>query len=229
MRSASSGRKNCCRHGGSTAANSSSRTFDYGFSKTLDEAKKKWDERDVLGDMVRVIRQFRPLVIYSRFAGTPSDGHGQHQMAGYLTPLAYKVAADPTQFPEQIREGLRPWQAKKLYRSGGFGGAAPAGAATVQVDEGSVDPVLGRTFAEISLEGRSQHKTQEMGTIETRGAAASTLLAVDSGVQTARPERSIFDGIDITVPGLARLAGLPEGALRTELQAMDASARQALV
>src|SRR5947207_13508690 len=58
------------------------RTFDYGFSKTLDEARKKWDERDVLGDMVRVIRQFRPLVIYSRFTGTPSDGHGHHQMAG---------------------------------------------------------------------------------------------------------------------------------------------------
>src|SRR3954467_4979352 len=102
------------------------RTFDYGFSKTLDEAKRKWNERDVLGDMVRVIRQFRPLVIYSRFAGTPSDGHGQHQRAGYLTPLAYKVAADPTQFPEQIREGLRPWQAKKLYRSGGLGGGRPA-------------------------------------------------------------------------------------------------------
>src|SRR3954464_11951821 len=100
------------------------RTFDYGFSKTLDEARKKWDERDVLGDMVRVIRQFRPLVIYSRFTGTPSDGHGQHQMAGYLTPLAYKAAADPMQFPDQIRDGLRPWQAKKLYRSGGFGGAA---------------------------------------------------------------------------------------------------------
>ena len=78
------------------------RTFDYGFSKTRDEAAAKWNEREVLGDMVRVIRTFRPLVIYSRFSGTPADGHGQHQMAGYLTPLAFKAAGDPTQFPEQI-------------------------------------------------------------------------------------------------------------------------------
>src|SRR5688572_27795579 len=99
------------------------RSFDYGFSKTLDEAKAKWDEKQLLGDMVRIIRTFRPLVIYSRFSGTPADGHGQHQMAGYLTPLAFKAAADPAQFPEQLREGLRVWQVKKLYRgAGGPGG-----------------------------------------------------------------------------------------------------------
>ena len=53
------------------------RTFDYGVSKTLQEAQTMWDERQVLGDMVRVIRSFRPLVIYSRFSGTPADGHGR--------------------------------------------------------------------------------------------------------------------------------------------------------
>ena len=37
-------------------------------------------------------------------------------------------------------------------------------------------------------------------------------------------EQSVFDGIDVTVPGLAKLAGLPDGALRSELQAMDADA-----
>ena len=52
--------------------------------------------------MVRVIRTYRPLVVYSRFSGTPADGHGQHQLAGKLTPLAFKAAADPAQFPEQI-------------------------------------------------------------------------------------------------------------------------------
>ena len=93
------------------------RTFDYGFSKRREEAAAKWDEREVLGDMVRVIRMFRPLVIYSRFGGTPADGHGHHQMAGYLTPLAFKAAADPNEFPEQLQEGLRPWQARKLYHA----------------------------------------------------------------------------------------------------------------
>jgi LmbE family N-acetylglucosaminyl deacetylase len=134
------------------------RTFDYGFSKTLEEAAAKWDDRQVLGDMVRVIRTFRPLVIYSRFTGTPADGHGHHQMAGYLTPQAYRAAADPNQFPEQLREGLRPWQAKKLYRGAGFR-PDPANPPTVQVQEGIVDPVIGRSFAEISFEGRSPSRS----------------------------------------------------------------------
>jgi LmbE family N-acetylglucosaminyl deacetylase len=201
------------------------RTFDYGFSKTLEEASAKWNATQVLGDMVRVIRTFRPLVIYSRFTGTPADGHGHHQMAGYLTPQAFRAAGDPGQFPEQIQEGLRPWQPRKLYRTVR---GDPGNSATVQVQEGVVDPVVGRSFAEISLEGRSQHKTQEMGTIETRGPVASTLLLLDSRVDAPKPERSIFDGIDVTVPGLARLAGLPNDALRAELQAMNAAARKAL-
>jgi LmbE family N-acetylglucosaminyl deacetylase len=211
------------------------RTFDYGFSKTLEEATAKWDDRQVLDDMVRVIRTFRPLVIYSRFSGTQADGHGHHQMAGFMTPRAFRAAADPTQFPEQIREGLRPWQPKKLYRTAGRGGgpaagpaAAPADGPITQVQEGIVDPALGRSFAEISFEGRSQHKSQEMGTIETRGPIASALLRVESLVTAPTPERSIFDGIDVTVPGLARLAGLPDGAIRTELAAMDAAAKKAL-
>src|SRR6185503_15708862 len=83
------------------------RTFDFGFSKRCDEAAAKWNEHDVLGDMVRVIRMFRPLVMYSRWGGTPADGHGHHQLAGYLSPIAFKAAADPSEFPEQLQEGLR--------------------------------------------------------------------------------------------------------------------------
>src|SRR6188508_2063726 len=80
------------------------RAFDYGFSKTLAEAKEKWDEKVILCDAVRAIRTFRPLVVISRFTGTPADGHGQHQFAGYIAPLAVKAAADPKQCTG------RPWQ-----------------------------------------------------------------------------------------------------------------------
>jgi len=203
-------------------------TFDYGFSKSRTEAATKWGERDTLGDYVRVIRMFRPLVVYSRFSGTPTDGHGHHQEAGYLTPLAYKAAADPNEFPEQLREGLRPWQAKKLYR-GNFGNARPDAAnPTVQVQEGIIDPAAGRSYAEISFEGRSQHKTQAQGGIEPRGPIASTLTLVDGSVQVPRPEKSIFDGLDTTIPGLAKLAGLPDGSIRAELAAIDAAAKKAV-
>ena len=203
------------------------RTFDYGFSKSRAEAAAKWNERDTLGDMVRIIRMFRPLVIYSRFSGTPADGHGHHQLAGYLTPLAFKAAADPKEFPEQLREGLRPWQAKKLYRGVGFR-PDPANPASIEVQTGVVDPVIGRSYSEIAAEGRSQHKSQEMGSIEPLGPSASGLLRLETLVQAPAQEKSIFEGIDTTVPGLAALAGLPADALRPELQAMDAAARKAL-
>jgi LmbE family N-acetylglucosaminyl deacetylase len=200
------------------------RAIDYGFSKARSEAAEKWDERVVLGDMVRVIRAFRPLVIYSRFSGTPADGHGQHQLAGYLTPLAFKAAGDPKEFPEQVAKGLRPWQAKKLYRGVGFR-PDPKAPATLQVETGIFDPVLGRYYSEIANEGRSQHKSQEMGMIEPRGPQQSGLIRLDA---PDAKEQSVFDGIDVTVAGIARLAGLPDGALGAELQAIQASARRAL-
>ena len=66
------------------------------------------------------------------------------------------------------QQGLRPWQAKKLYH-GNFGNPRPDPAVPMlQVQEGLLDPAAGRTYAEISFEGRSQHKTQAQGGIEAR-------------------------------------------------------------
>src|SRR3982074_3648383 len=93
-----------------------SRVADFGYSKNPDETFQKWGGHDVpLGDMVRVIRTFRPDVLVARFSGTDRDGHGPHQASAILTKEASRAAADPKRFPEQIKEGLQPWQAKKLY------------------------------------------------------------------------------------------------------------------
>ncbi len=202
------------------------RTFDYGFSKTRAEAASKWNEREALGDMVRVIRLFRPLVIYSRFSGTPADGHGHHQLAGYLTPIAYKAAADPNEFPEQLKDGLRPWRAKKLYVGLGF--RADPSQASTRVQTGVLDPVIGRTYAEIAYEGRSQHKTQQMGTIELRGPQSSGLKLLESSTAAKPPEESVFTGIDTSITGIARLSGLADGTVSAELAAMQAAAQSAL-
>src|SRR5437868_327604 len=82
------------------------RAYDYGFSKTLAEAKSKWPEDVIKCDVVRAIRLFRPMVVISRFTGTPADGHGHHQYAGYITPIAVKAAADP----QQCTDAGEPWQ-----------------------------------------------------------------------------------------------------------------------
>jgi LmbE family N-acetylglucosaminyl deacetylase len=203
------------------------RAFDYGFSKSIDEAARFWGEREVLGDMVRIIRTYRPLVIYSRFSGTPADGHGQHQLAGRLAPMAYKAAGDPAEFPEQIEDGLRPWQPLKLYRGVGFR-PAPGNDPTTRIDTGRVDPLLGRSYFEIAAEGRSQHKSQEMGVPESRGRQETGLILLDAKVKTAPGETSAFAGIDTSLRGLAALAGLPAGALRTELDAAASAVEHAV-
>ena len=92
------------------------RAFDFGFTRSAEETLQKWNREEILGDMVRVIRMMRPLVVVNGFSGTTQDGHGQHQVAGMLTPEAIKAAADPSAFSRtDLKEGLQPWQVLKVY------------------------------------------------------------------------------------------------------------------
>ncbi|MEO7658555.1 MAG: PIG-L family deacetylase, partial [Pyrinomonadaceae bacterium] len=176
------------------------RFMDYGFSKKREEAARIWGEREVLGDMVRAIRLFRPMVVISRFSGTPADGHGQHQLAGHLTPVAFKAAADSNEFPEQITEGLPPWKPLKLYVGQGFS-ANPQNVPTLGLNTGEYDPLIGRSYFEIAMEGRSQHKSQEMGLLELRGRQTSGMRLLESTAGKTEKESSVFDGIDTSIKG----------------------------
>ena len=204
------------------------RVVDFGYTVNMPETERKWGGRDVpLADMVRVLRMYRPLVVASRFSGTAADGHGNHQLAGALTPIAVKAAADPKQFPEQLNEGLRPWQVRKLYVGMRFGPNQPD-PPTITLPTGILDPALGRSYAQIAAEGRSQHKTQEMGGALLHGPQSTALRLVESVVPRVEKEQSVFDGIDTSIPGLASLAGLPAGSLAAPLATMDVAAREAL-
>jgi Uncharacterized proteins, LmbE homologs len=203
------------------------RVMDYGFSKKREEAARIWGEREVLGDMVRAIRLYKPLVIISRFTGTPADGHGQHQLAGYLTPIAFKAAADPNEFPEQLKEGLEPWQALKLYVSQSFV-PNPQNAPTLVVNTGEYDPIIGRTYFEIAMEGRSQHKTQEMGTLELRGKQISGMRLLEDFAGKVDKESDVFDGIDTSIRGIAKLTNNSEEPFAAKLAALQDTAETAL-
>jgi Uncharacterized proteins, LmbE homologs len=160
------------------------RAYDYGFSKTLSEAQSKWPEKIVLCDAVRDIRSFRPLVVISQFSGTPADGHGQHQYSGYIAPIAVKAAADSS----QCRDAGPTWDVKKFYvRHRG------QGEPTLRINTGKYDSTLGRSYFEIAMEARSQHKSQEQGVLELRGDQFSSLKRLDNDVQ----EASIFEGLDV--------------------------------
>jgi len=94
---------------------------DFGFSKTQEEAFSKWGHDRVLYDAVLAVRMVRPQVILSTFVGGVSDGHGHHQVSGEIAQEAFKAAADPKVFPEQLRPvkdggaGLQPWQPLAVY------------------------------------------------------------------------------------------------------------------
>ena len=180
------------------------RANDFGFSKYRTEASQIWPEETLLGDMVRAIRTFRPTVIVSRWNGSPADGHGHHQFAGYLTPLALEAAADPNRFPDQIADGLRPWQAQKLYTGQRINPDATDMPSLV-VNTGEYDPATGHSYFEIGMQGRSQQKTQQMGSLELRGRQLSGLQLVSSQLDASGREResTIFTGIDTSINGLA--------------------------
>src|ERR1700756_4959282 len=141
-----------------------SRVADFGYSKTADETFQKWGGHDIaLGDIVRVIREFRPDVLVARFSGTERDGHGHHQASSILTQEAFRAAADPKRFPEQIKQGLEPWQAKKLYVGNvcGFGAmTCPDANWTVKLNTGEANLDLGGSYAQFAMKGLRHQLSQ---------------------------------------------------------------------
>ena len=185
------------------------RAFDFGFSKTADETFQHWPRDTVLGDVVRVVRAFRPQVIIAIFSGTPADGHGHHQASGILAREAYDAALDTVRFP--AREFGAPWAVDKFYRNTSYRGSETA---TLRYNAGAYDPVLGRSYAELAAISRSQHKSQGQGGLERKGVSIVSMRREATRVNAATPataERDLFDGIDTTVVGVVRAAtcGIP--------------------
>ncbi len=187
-----------------------SRVADFGYSKTAEETFQKWQGHDIaLADIVRVVRTFRPDVLIARFSGTERDGHGHHQASAILTKEAFRAAADPNRFPEQIKEGLQPWQPKKLYIGNvcGFGASTcdPANY-TVRLNTGKEDPLLGMSYVQFAVEGLRHQESQGLGDISLpKGDRFAYYKLVDSVVESPKDkdghEQDFFDGIDTSLPG----------------------------
>lgn len=185
-----------------------SRAYDFGFSKHADETFTQWDREAILGDVVRVIRSFKPHVMVAVFSGTRADGHGHHEASGLLAREAFAVAMDTLRFP--VATHGRPWTPAKFYH-GVRGRAAP-----LTIEAGAYDPVLGRSPAEIAGESRSQHRSQGFGAVQRRGAVQTRLSREQTRVNADTPpeaEQTIFDGLDTSYVRLARIAQARGSAL----------------
>jgi LmbE family N-acetylglucosaminyl deacetylase len=172
---------------------------DFGFSKTQEEAFAKWGHDRVLYDAVLAVRRVRPQVIVSTFVGGVSDGHGHHQVSGEIAQEAFKAAGDPKVFPEQLKNGLEPWQPLAVYSRTPFapitdkgifdyatGKWAPAKfhnyvtgewtsslSTDASMPDGTWDPVLGRTYVQIAREGWGLQKSQYGGASPALGGPDS--------------------------------------------------------
>jgi len=233
------------------------RVVNFGFSKTKEETLEQWQHDRVLYDAVRVVRLTRPLVVTSVFIGGPSDGHGNHQVAGQMAQEVFKAAGDPNVFPDQIQAGLLPWKPLKVYArtprarvtaQGVYDYAthhfAPAQVfdyiadkwlpwglpSNVEVPEGQYDPLLGRSFVQLSREGLGHQKSQNGGTgVPPAGPVNAAYYRFASAVPASDKEKSFFEGIDTSLVGIAELAkGGDSGFLKQGLAAINAQVEEAM-
>jgi LmbE family N-acetylglucosaminyl deacetylase len=176
------------------------RAYDFGFSKSADEAFRFWPRDSLLKDVVDVIRRFRPQIIVSVFAGTPADGHGQHQVAGLLARQAFDALRDST------------WGPVKLYRSTRFDSAAT----NLTLPAGTLDPVIGQSYYQLAMASRSRHRSQDMGQLQRPGPSnvRLSLISTRPGASGGGAAGGLFAGVDTVVhgAGMERYAALIDSA-----------------
>ncbi|MEO6992125.1 MAG: PIG-L family deacetylase [Lacunisphaera sp.] len=203
------------------------RAIDFGYSKTPEETLRFWNHDEVLSDVVRVIREFRPDVIVTRFPIPPgSGGHGHHTASAMLAVEAFKLAGDPTAFPEQLAQGLTVWQPKRVLWNIFGNGRSNGGLTgpTVTMDIGGKDPVTNEAFGTIANRSRGMHKTQGLGGLSTQtgdGPNVQTFMLLAGEPAT----KDIMDGVDTTwnrEPGGAEIIKLI-GKAKSKFRADDPS------
>lgn len=171
-----------------------SRAYDFGFCKSPEEALATWGHDKILSDVVWVIRKFRPDVIIARFPEDSRAGHGHHAASGILAREAFDAAADPTKFPEQLKQGVTVWQAKRMmWNTYNFGGNSTQNENQFKVDVGMYNPLLGKSYGEIAALSRSQHKSQGFGVPAQRGS----VLEYFETIKGDKPVNDLLEGVDV--------------------------------
>lgn len=172
-----------------------STAYEFGFSKSAQEALKIWDHQKVLSDVVWVIRQYQPDIIITRFPGDARAGHGHHAASAIIANEAFKAAADPTQFPEQLQHGVTIWKAKRiLWNTFNFGNINTTSNTQLKLEVGGYNPLLGKSYGEIGAEARTMHKSQGEGRPRRRGPIYEFFETTGGEA----PIQDLMDGIDIS-------------------------------
>ena len=146
------------------------RAYEFGYSKSSEEALRIWDREKILSDVVWVIRQYQPDVIIKRFPPDARAGHGHHAASAILADEAFTAAADPKRFPEQFKYGVKPWQAKRImWNTFNFGTTNTTSEDQLKFDIGGYNSLLGKSYGEMGGDARTMHKSQGEGRPRNRG------------------------------------------------------------
>jgi LmbE family N-acetylglucosaminyl deacetylase len=168
---------------------------DFGYSKTSSETISKWNENQILADVVRIIREFKPDIIITRFTEN-RGGHGHHLASAILAREAFHAAADPKRFPEQL-EYTSTWQAKRIMWNAwnpDQENRSPDLPPLLSIDLGRYNPVLGKSYAEIAALSRSMHKSQGFGVSAIRGTYINHFEHTDG----EPAQNDLFDGVNLS-------------------------------
>lgn len=177
------------------------RANDFGYSKHPDETLRLWDKKEVLGDVVRVIRRLKPDIIVNRFDHRRAGAtHGHHTSSALLSMEAFELVNDPTSYPDQLSE-LEPWQPKRLFfnTSWWFYGSQENfekadKSNMLSVDIGVYYPMLGLSNNEIASIASSQHLCQGFGRLSSRGSTQEYLELLKGDLP--KNDGHLFEGID---------------------------------
>lgn len=172
------------------------RALDFGYSKSPAETFKIWNKNTILSDVVWIVRKFKPDVIIARFPETGEGGHGHHTASAILASEAFDLANDPSAFPEQLKY-VTIWQPKRIFWNAWVKTLENKKINTAElptINVGEYNPLLGKSYTEISALSRSMHKSQGFGASATRNNLLNhfVLLKGDS------VKKDLFEGIDFT-------------------------------
>ncbi|MCG9971777.1 PIG-L family deacetylase [Christiangramia crocea] len=179
------------------------RANDFGYSKNPSETLEIWNKEEVLGDVVWIIRKFRPDVVINRFDHrTPGSTHGHHTSSAILSVEAFDLAGNETAYENQL-EYVDAYQPERLFFNTSpwfYGGDEAFREADksnfVSFDTGVYFPLKGLSNPEIASLSRSQHRSQGFGSTGSRGKQMEYLEILKG--KSLSSASNVFDGINTT-------------------------------
>jgi len=179
-----------------------SSAYDFGYSKNPEETFSIWNHNKILGDVVWIIRNFKPDVIICRFPSTGEGGHGHHTASAILAQEAFEAAGDSTRFSDQLTSGIVSWKAKRLlWNTFNFGTVNTQKDDQFKLDIGGYNALAGKSYGELAALSRSQHKSQGFGVPAQRGSSIEYFATIKGEA----PVNSLLDGVASSWSGIGYL------------------------